>query len=159
MHIIRSKMKMASDEALVGIAQITLGTATYCYKNGQADLAFDMMYAQKDLPRNWRKLLPKELKEAEAKSLREVLISASENRSYTVDETKAEKLLENIVSELNAEHGEHNVQLIQSPLAHLDKKMKIVEIAIAFYSKILSLPLTDGGMLLRHLFMTAKENG
>ncbi len=64
------------------------------------------------------------------------------------DKSKTDKLIESIASELYSEHGD-DVQLIQDPLSHPDKKAKISKITIDFYGKILNLPDADRGMVLR----------
>lgn len=151
MAIIMSKMKMASDEALTGFAQSFVNTATYYYGKGQPDFAFDIIYNQKNLPRDWHKSLPKEFAEAEAANYRQILMSAAENKTPNTDKVKTEKLIESIALELYSEHGD-DVQLIQTPLSHPDKKAKIAKITIDFYSKILKLPDADRGMVLRQLF-------
>lgn len=149
--ILMSKMKMASDEALTGFAQSFVSTATYYYGRGQPDVAFDIIYNQKNLPRDWYKSLPKEFVEAEAANYRQILLSAAENRMPIADKGKTDKLIEGIASELYSEHGD-DVQLMQAPLSHPDKKAKIATIAIDFYSKVLKLPNADRGMVLRQLF-------
>ena len=150
MAIIMSKMKMASGEALTGFAQSLVNTATYYYGKGQPDFAFDIIYNQKNLHRDWHKSLPKEFAEAEAANYRQLLMSAAENKIRNTDKIKAEKLIEGIAVELYSEHGD-DVQLIQTPLDHPDKKAKIAKITIDFYSKILELPDADRGIVLRQL--------
>jgi hypothetical protein len=151
MSILMSKIKMASDEALTGFAQSFVDTASYYYGKGQSDFAFDIIYNQKNLPRDWYKSLPREFAEAEAANYRQVLLSAAENKMAVADKTKTDKLIESIATELYSEHGD-DVQLMQTPLAHPEKKAKIVKITIDFYGKILKLPDADRGMVLRQLF-------
>jgi len=142
---------MASDEALTGFAQSFVHTASYYYGRGQPDIAFDIIYNQKNLPRDWYKSLPKEFAVAEAANYRQILLSAAENRIPIADKGKTDKLIEGIALELYSEHGD-DVQLMQTPLSHPDKKAKIAKIAIDFYGKILKLPDADRGMVLRQLF-------
>ena len=151
MGIIMSKMKIASDEALTGFTQSFVQTATYYYGKGQPDFAFDIIYNQKNLPRDWHKSLPREFAEAEAANYRQILLSAAENKIPITDKGKTDKLIESIALELYSKHGD-DVQLIQTPLAYPDKKEKIARITIDFYSKILKLSDTDRGMVLRQLF-------
>jgi hypothetical protein len=151
MGIIMSKMKMASNAALTGFATSFVKTATYYYGKGQPDFAFDIIYNQKNLHRDWYKALPREFAEAEAANYRQVLLSAAENKIPITDKSKTDKLIESIALELYSKHGD-DIQLIQTPLAHPDKKAKIVKITIDFYSKILKLPDADRGMVLRQLF-------
>jgi hypothetical protein len=150
MGILMSKMKMASDEALTGFAQSFINTATYYYGRGQSDFAFDIIYNQKNLPRDWYKSMPKEFVEAEAANFKQILLSAAEKRIPIEDKSKTDKLIESIALELYSEHGD-DVQLMQTPLSHPDKKAKIAKITIDFYSKILKLPDADRGMVLRQL--------
>ena len=70
------------------------------------------------------------------------MISAAGNKTPNTDKIKTEKLIESIALELYSEHGD-DVQLIQTPLAHPDKKAKIAKITIDFCSKILKLPDAD----------------
>jgi hypothetical protein len=151
MGILTSKMKMASDEALTGLAQSFIKTASYFYERSQPDFAFDIIYNQKNLPRDWYKFLPKEFAEGEATNYRQILLSAAENKIPIADKDKTDKLIEGIALELYSEHGD-DVQLMQTPLSHLDKKAKIAKITIDFYGKILRLPDADRGMVLRQLF-------
>lgn len=151
MNILTSKIKIASDEALTSFAKGFVNTANYFYSKGQADFAFDIIYNQKNMPRNWHDSLPKELIDAEVASNKLILISAAQNKVHNIDIDKANKIIERIASELYAEHGD-KVALIQTPLAHPDKKQEIVKITIDFYNKILKLPEIDRGIVLRHLF-------
>lgn len=151
MGIIKSKMKIASDEALTGVAQSFVNCANYYYSKGQPDFAFDIIYNQNNLPRDWHKSLPKELADAEAADYKQILMSAAENKIRNTDKIKAENLIEGIAVELYSEHG-NDVQLIQTPLDHPDKKAKIAKITIDFFNKILKLPETDKGIVLRQLF-------
>jgi hypothetical protein len=151
MGILMSKMKMASDEALTGFAQSFVNTASYYCERNQPDFAFDIIYNQKNLPRDWYKSLPKEFAEAEAANYRQILLSAAQNRIPTVDKGKTDKLIEGIALELYSAYGD-DVQLMQKPLAHPEKKAKIAKITIDFYGKILKLPDADRGMVLHQLF-------
>ncbi len=150
MSIIMSKMKIASDIALTGFATLFIKVATYYYDKGQPDFAFDIIYNQKNLPRDWYRALPTEFIEAEAANNRQVLLSAAENKIPIMDKRKIDKLIENIALELYAEHGD-DVKLIQAPLVHPDKKAKIAKITIDFYNEILKLSDADRGMVLRQL--------
>lgn len=151
MNILMSKMKMASDEALTGFAQSFVNTASYYYDKGQPEFAFDIIYNQKNLPRDWYKSLPKQFSEAEAANYRQVLLSAAENKIPVADKSKTDKLIESIATQLYSEHGD-DVQLLQTPLAHPEKKAKIAKITIDFYRRILKLPDADRGMVLHQLF-------
>lgn len=151
MGIIMSKMKMASDEALTGFAQNFVNTASYYYAKGQPEFAFDIIYNQKNLPRDWYKSLPREFAEAETANYKKVLLSAAENKMPVGDKSKTDKLIESIATELYSEHGD-DVRLMQTPLAHPEKKVKIVKITIDFYDKILRLPDADRGLVLHQLF-------
>lgn len=151
MIILMSKMKMASDEALTGFAQSFVNTASYYYGKSQSDFAFDIIYNQKNLPRDWYKSLPKEFAEAEVENYRQVLLSAAENKADVLDKSKTDKVIESIATELYSDYG-GDVQLLETPLAHPEKKAKIVKITIDFYGKILKLPEAERGMVLRQLF-------
>lgn len=151
MNIMMNKIKISSDEALTSLAKVCVDTANYFYSKGQADFAFDFIYNQKNMPRNWYDSLPKEFIDAEAACDKQILISAAQNKVYNIDTDKANKIFERIASELDAEHGD-KVALIQTPLAHPDKKQEIAKITIDFYNKILKLPETDRGIVLRQLF-------
>ena len=121
------------------------------YSKGEPEFAFDMIYNQKNLPRDWHESLPQEFADAEAEDDKQILMSAAENKIRNTDEAIAEKLIESIAVDLYSEHGD-DVQLMQTPLDHPDKKAKIVEITIDFYNKILKLSETDRGVVLRQLF-------
>ena len=149
MSILTDKLKIASDEALTGFMGLSVNTATYYYNIGRPDLAFDIVYDQKSLPRDWRTSLPKEFVEAENDNYKEILTSAAENRPRQMDEVKAKKLIEAVGLELYSEDGD-DVQLIPAPLAHPDKKREIAKITVDFYGKIMKLPETDRGMVLRY---------
>jgi hypothetical protein len=72
-----------------------------------------------------------------------------------MDEIRAKKFIEAVVLELYSEDGD-DAQLLQTPMAHPDKKTEIAKITIDFYRKIMKLPETDRGMVLRYTFAQAE---
>lgn len=146
--IIMEKLPNSSNECIEAFFKQTMDVVDYLNKNGNSEMAFNLLFNTKELPVGWAKILPAEFATAETNSYKLVLLSASQNKSYPVDKAKVDKIMEKVSEELYKKFGD-DVALLQNPLAQTGKRDKILTMSIDMYQRIFNLPESERYMVLR----------
>ena len=147
---IMGKLKVSSDEAVVSFVSASMKVSNYFYDKGDTDTVYNYLYNQKDLPMRWWVVLPQEVADAQSNSYKLILLSASQNKTYTVSEAEVNRIMQIVSTDMYTKYGE-KFAMLGDAAKHPDKKAEIAEMSIAMYKRILSLPDAERGMVLRYL--------
>lgn len=149
MATLMSKLPISSNSALTSFNQYALAVLGYFHSLGRDEDAFNYIFDQSRLAKEWYKSLPKELRDGEMSLCREIFSSADPRNNANLDKVKAEMLIGTIASELVNKYGS-KAGLLQNPQAPQNNRSDVVEIIIAYYSGIMKLPESDRGLVLRY---------
>lgn len=151
MATLMSKLPMSSNSALTSFNRHALAVLGYFHSIGKDDDAFNYMFDQKRMPKDWYTSLPKEIRDGEMSLYREIFSSADPRNNANIDKARADMLIGEIASELVSKYG-NKAGLLQKPQAPQNNRADVVEIIIAYYSSIMKLPESDRGLVLRYSF-------
>jgi len=108
------------------------------------------LFPQRSEPVDGRKYFSPETQAADLAALTEVIRSSNENPQPIPSEQEVTPALKPIYAELGKEHG-NDLLMLQSPVVSDADKAKVCSMAMSLYSKILSLPESESGKILRFM--------
>ena len=147
--IVASRLPTASDEAVVAYIKVMI-TELHELNQAGGDLCYRYLFPTAATPFDPRQNLSKETQQADLAALADVIRTSATDPQPKPPEDLVAPKLQPIVAELNGQYGS-DLQMLQNPAAPGVDKTKICAISTSLYEKILRLPASDSGKVLRYM--------
>ena len=147
--LVQKRLPHASDEATASYVKVMLTEMNELNKQG-GDLCYRFLFPQQSGPIDGRKYFSKRLQEADLAALATVIKTSAEDPQPVPRENEVMQKVAPIYADLEKEYGNDLTMLQNHAAANVDKG-KVCSIAIGLYARILELPPSESGKILRYM--------
>ncbi len=147
--LVQRRIPSASNEAVVRYMRVTVAEIRELHAL-PGDLGYQFLFPGADGLVNPRNYVSKEVLDEDQAAMTEVVRSSATDPQPLPDEAIVTPLISAVFGELAEEHSE-DVWMLDEPTAPDVDKTIVTTMVISLYEKILSLPESESGMVLRYM--------
>lgn len=147
--LVQKRLPHASDEAVASYMNVMLTEIDELNAHG-GDLCYRFLFPQQSEPFDGRKYFSKQTQEADLAALANIIKTSAENPQPIPPENDVIPKLQPIFADLATEHGD-DIVMLQNPGAANVDKAKVCSMAAGLYARILKLPPSESGTILRFM--------
>ena len=147
--LVQKRLPRASDEATASYVKVMLTEMEELNKQG-GDLCYRFLFPQKSGPIDGRKYFSKQTQEEDLAALATVIKTSAEDPQPVPHENDVIHKVAPIYADLEKQYG-NDLSMLQNPTGADIDKGKVCSMAIGLYGKILELPPSESGKILRYM--------